>query len=106
MILTQTLEEAGFQIVGTAADGYEAIDKARALRPDVITMDLSMPVLDGISAMIPILHDLPQVKIIVITALGYADRMEASLKAGAIKFLTKPLDYELLKQQIIEALID
>ena len=104
-VLKQRFTEAGLNVVGVAGSGPEAIQMARTLKPTLVTMDLSMPDMDGITAMRPIIASVPGVKVVVISALGYQDRIVQSLEAGALQFFTKPLDYEKLKKQIIEILI-
>jgi two-component system chemotaxis response regulator CheB len=81
-----------FEVVGRAINGKEAIDKARSLRPDVITMDVEMPLVDGITAVRRIMNDAPT-RILMFSALtreGARETLEA-LDAGALDFLPKEM---------------
>lgn len=89
-MLTELLEDVGgVEVCGTAADGDEAIDVVLALRPDVVLMDLKMPKVDGISAAKHILAKWPEAKIIINSAYGDADLVEAALATGIAGYVTK-----------------
>jgi DNA-binding NarL/FixJ family response regulator len=77
------------EVVGTAADGAEAIELARELRPDVVLMDISMPGVDGIHATGSILEAEPEARVVMLTAFSDRDRVVAALDAGAIGYLLK-----------------
>jgi NarL family two-component system response regulator LiaR len=81
--------EPGMQIVGEAANGAEAVEQARKLVPDVILMDLVMPVMDGIEATRQIKQEMPSVNILVLTSFSTNDKVLPSLNAGAIGYLLK-----------------
>ncbi len=83
-----TLQE-GFQIVGEAADGEEAVERAVELEPDVILMDLVMPRRDGVSAMRELRRSAPKAKVIVLTSFLDDDRLLPALEAGAAGYLLK-----------------
>jgi DNA-binding NarL/FixJ family response regulator len=83
------LESAGEEIVGEAENGEEAIDLALQLRPDVIVMDISMPVLDGVAATERILAEMPGTKVVVLTMHDDVHKTRAALNAGAVGYLTK-----------------
>ncbi len=83
-----TLQE-GFEIVGEAADGEEAIERAAALAPDVILMDLVMPRLDGVSAMRELRRRASHSRVIVLTSFLDDDRLLPALEAGAAGYLLK-----------------
>lgn len=76
-------------VVGEAADGEEVVHLARQLRPDVILMDLLMPVLDGVAAITAIRKTLPETEIIVLTSVIESDAVVRAVKAGAIGYLLK-----------------
>jgi DNA-binding NarL/FixJ family response regulator len=78
-----------FEVVGTAANGAEAIELARELRPDVVLMDISMPDVDGIHATGSILEAEPGTRVVMLTAFSDRDRVVAALDAGAIGYLLK-----------------
>ncbi len=79
----------GIEVVGEAADGVEAIDKARQLQPDVILMDLNMPHKSGVEAIAGIIQDNPAAKILVLTSFGDEANVSAAIKAGALGYLMK-----------------
>ena len=85
----RSFEAAGEEIVGEAGDGEEACELAQQLRPDVIIMDLSMPVLDGIAATKRICAEHPGTKIVVLTMHDDVDATRRALQAGAVGFLSK-----------------
>ncbi|MGO9308043.1 MAG: response regulator [Spirochaetia bacterium] len=79
----------GFQIVGEAGSGAEAVDLAARLDPQVILMDLVMPVMDGIEATRKLHDTLPGVKVIVLTSFADDDKLFPALRAGAVAYLLK-----------------
>jgi DNA-binding NarL/FixJ family response regulator len=76
-------QQDGLEVVGIARDGREAIERALALRPDVVLMDIKMPRLDGISATRRIRRRLPATRVVVMTALTGDEHVEQALRAGA-----------------------
>ncbi|NLA57360.1 MAG: response regulator [Firmicutes bacterium] len=100
MTLRNVLEKNGFEVVGEAADGEEAVALYTELRPDVVTMDITMPKMDGITAIRKILEIDPNAKVIVCSAMGQKPMVIEALNAGAKDFLVKPFQPE----RIIEAL--
>jgi DNA-binding NarL/FixJ family response regulator len=95
--LTQWLSShADIDVVGVAADGQEAIDKVIDLMPDVVTMDIAMPVMDGISAMAIIAERAPSVAIIALSTFHDNDQVNAALAAGAAGYFLKDVHPEVL----------
>jgi two-component system chemotaxis response regulator CheB len=85
-------QEKDLHVVGQAKDGVEAVQKARALRPDVITMDLNMPQLDGLGATAAIMADSPS-RVLVVCQVGEVGQLDLSFRAmaaGALEVLPKP----------------
>jgi len=82
-------ERAQFQVVGEAGDGIEAIAQARALRPDVILMDVSMPRMDGVEATRRIRAELPFIKILGLSTYMRTKEVHSIERAGATGFFTK-----------------
>lgn len=80
-----------FEVVGGAGDGEEAVRLARELRPDVIVMDLKMPILDGVEATQMIRAELPEVKILILTSFGTSADVSRAIKAGASGALIKDI---------------
>ena len=81
--------QEGFEIVGEAANGAEAIERAGELEPDVVLMDLVMPELDGVSAMRELRQRSPRSRVIVLTSFLDDDRVMPALEAGAAGYLLK-----------------
>jgi pilus assembly protein CpaE len=82
--------EDDIEVCGTAADGKKAIDEARRLRPDVILMDVNMPVLDGIQATEVLAQEVPGSPVIIMSVQGERDYLRRAMQAGAREFLIKP----------------
>ncbi len=80
------------EVVGQAADGEQALTLARALRPDVVLMDLSMPVLDGVEATRQLLTEQPDARVVVLTSFSETERVTEALSAGAIGYQLKDSD--------------
>jgi DNA-binding NarL/FixJ family response regulator len=88
--LAALLEAAGgIDVVGEAADGEQAVELVRSTRPDVVLMDLSMPVLDGVAATRALLAEHPETQVLVLTSFSDRDRVRDALAAGAIGYLLK-----------------
>jgi DNA-binding NarL/FixJ family response regulator len=83
------LESAGEDVVGEADNGEEALELVRSSKPDIVLMDLSMPVLDGVSATRRITDEFPDVRVVVLTMHDDPQRTRAALEAGAIGYMTK-----------------
>ena len=81
--------EPGLEVIGDVSNGLEAVAQARALRPDVILMDLSMPHMDGINATREIKSEHPGARILVLTSFIEDDKVFAAIKAGALGYLLK-----------------
>lgn len=102
--LRDILESDGFNVVGEAEDGLQAVDKARQLKPDVITMDITMPNMDGISAVQEIKKNNPGQLVVMISALGQADKVRAAIISGAADFIVKPFDPDKVKSIVKQVL--
>ena len=89
-----------FEIVGTAADGREAVELARETRPDVVLMDLRMPELDGAQATRLIRRELPDTQVLVLTTYADDESLFPALQAGARGYLTKDASAEEIEQAI------
>lgn len=92
------LKEWGFDVVGEAANGKEAVTLYDQLKPDLVTMDVTMPVMTGIDAVKSIVEKDPKAKVIMITALGQQKKIKAAIDNGAKDFITKPFQPEQLKE--------
>lgn len=100
MTLRNILEKNGYQVVGEAEDGQVAVEKYRELRPDLVTMDITMPRMDGITAIKKIMEIDSQAKIVVCSAMGQKALVIEALNAGARDFIVKPFQAD----RIINAL--
>lgn len=92
--LTSLLEAHGIQVVGAAHDGEEAIALARELDPDVILMDVRMPVCDGLEATRRIAAEMPTAKIVILTTYAEDQILFEAIKSGAYGYLLKSMDAE------------
>ncbi len=87
--LATLLEQHGFAVVGQAGDGNEAIETARRLQPDLVLLDLSMPELDGLSALPRLREAAPDCEVVVLTASGTEENLLAAIRGGAAGYLLK-----------------
>jgi DNA-binding NarL/FixJ family response regulator len=87
--LAALLADHGFEIAGEAGGGHEAIEKAQELQPDVVLLDLSMPDLDGLSALPELRTAAPDCEVVVLTASGDETNLLAAIRAGAAGYLLK-----------------
>ena len=99
-VLKNLLLEENIEVVGEASNGNEAIELAKAERPDIMTLDITMPELDGISAIPKILEASPNTKIIMVSAMGQQGMVIDAIKKGAKDFITKPFE----KSRILQAI--
>ena len=90
--LKNLLVSRGVPVVGCARDGLEALDKARALHPEVILMDIHMPQLDGLAALQLIKAELPEIKIVMLTMSAEDEDLFEAIKSGACGYLLKTQD--------------
>ncbi|EEG76493.1 response regulator [Dethiobacter alkaliphilus] len=90
MTLRNILEKNGYEVVGEAEDGQVSVDKYKELRPDLVTMDITMPNMDGITAIKKIMETDPGAKIVVCSAMGQKALVIEALNAGARDFIVKP----------------
>ena len=88
MDVVATLQEAGYEVVGEAADGEEAVRLATELEPDLVVMDIKMPKMDGISAAEKI--SVLKIPVVLLTAFSQADLVARAADAGAMAYVTKP----------------
>jgi DNA-binding NarL/FixJ family response regulator len=88
------MEEAGFEVAGEAGDGEEAVRMTQALLPDVVLMDVTMPVLDGVEATRLIHQRLPEARVVMLTMHGESEVMARAIQAGAVGYLLKDCSTE------------
>ena len=102
--LGQIFTSEGFEVAGTAADGAQGVEKYKELRPDLVTMDITMPVMDGVSALEKILEFDKNARVIMVSALGKEDVVKKSLLLGAKSYIVKPLDRKKVLERVISVL--
>jgi len=88
------LEKNGYEVVGQAGDGEEAIEQYKALRPDFVTMDVTMPKMDGLEALKNIKAFDVKANIIMVTAVGKEETVREAIMSGAKSFIVKPFNEE------------
>ena len=101
--LSQILTSESFNIIDTASDGEEAIEKYKEYHPniDLVTMDITMPKLDGITALEKIIEFDKTAKIVMVSALGKQELVKKSLLLGAKSYIIKPLDRKKVLERIV-----
>lgn len=99
-VLRNILEEDGHTIVGEAQNGQIGVEQYRALQPDITTMDITMPVMDGIEALGAIRAEAPAAVIVMVTAAGQQNKVMEALKFGAAEFVSKPFEANDIAQVI------
>lgn len=100
--LTQILTSDGYEIVATATDGKDGVDKYKELCPnvDLVTMDITMPRMDGITALEQIIAFDKNARVVMVSALGKEELVKKSLLAGAKNYIVKPLDRKKVLERI------
>ncbi len=99
-VLTNTLKEAGHEIAGEAANGEEALKILETVTPDLVTLDITMPVMDGLETLNRIKESYPDLKVIMISAAGQKNKVLQALKDGALDFIRKPFE----KDEMLEVI--
>lgn len=99
MMLKNMLVEAGHEVIGEAENGAEAVQRFQELKPDLVTMDITMPEMDGVTALKEIRAIDPAAKVIMCSAMGQQAMVIESIQAGAVDFVVKPFQAE----RVVEA---
>jgi two-component system chemotaxis response regulator CheY len=104
--LGQIFTSEGFEVAATAGDGAQGLQKYKELHPDIdlVTMDITMPVMDGVSALEKILEFDKNAKIIMVSALGKEDVVKKCLLIGAKSYIVKPLDRKKVLERVASVL--
>ena len=90
MMIKDILKKGGYEVVGEAEDGVKAVEKYKELKPDLVTMDITMPEMDGITAVKEIRKFDPNAVIIMCSAMGQQAMVIDAIQAGAKDFVVKP----------------
>jgi len=98
--LKMMLEKNDYEVVGEAENGLEAILKYNELKPDLVTMDITMPKMDGLTALKTIKKINPSAKVIMLTALGREETVKEAMLSGASGFIIKPF----VQEQVLRGL--
>lgn len=99
-MLKEVLVDAGYEIAGEATNGEEGVIMYSELKPDVVTMDITMPVMTGLEALACIKKKDDSAKVVMITAAGQREKMVQAIKEGADDFIAKPFEPD----QVLEVL--
>lgn len=100
MMIKDILKKNDFEVCGEAEDGRQAVERYKELSPDLVTMDITMPKLDGIAAVREIKKIDPTAKIVMCSAMGQQAMVVEAIQAGALDFIVKPFQHD----RVVEAL--
>ena len=100
VILSRMLSELGLEVVGSAGDGREAVEKCAALSPDIVTLDIAMPEMDGLAALRAIMARQPQVRVLMASSYGDPRLVAEAMRTGARGYLTKPFDLAAIREKL------
>ena len=106
LLLQKILTENGYEVVGEADNGKEAVRLFERHRPDLVTMDITMPILNGVEALKRIRALDPNAQVLMVSAMGQKNMVMQALREGARGFLVKPFEKEKVLQAVAEALED
>ncbi len=90
--IREIAEEAGWQVAGEAKDGIEAVALYQQAKPDLVTLDIVMPKIDGVSALKQIIQHDPQARVVMVSAVNQKEKLAECIQAGAFDFIVKPFD--------------
>lgn len=99
-ILRSILEEDGHVIVGEATNGQEGFEQYMSLNPDIVTMDITMPVMTGVEALKKIIEADSNAKVVMVSAAGQQHNMLEAVQSGAADFISKPFDVDTIKNMV------
>ncbi|WP_349258950.1 response regulator [Baekduia sp.] len=103
-MVSDALTGGGHEIVGEAANGAEAVQRFQELRPDIMTLDITMPEKDGLTALREIIAVDPSAKVVMCSALGQESKVLESIKLGAKDFVVKPFQVDRVLSAVEKAL--
>jgi len=104
MMIKDILTKNGYEIAGEATDGHSALGKYKEVAPDLVTMDITMPEMDGVDSVKAILAYDPAARIIMVSAIGQQAIVIDAIQAGAIDFIVKPFEPERVLEAVSKAL--
>ena len=103
-VVSDALAKGGHEVVGEASNGLEAVERFQELSPDVTTLDITMPGMDGLTALKAILDVDPGARVVMCSALGQERKVLESIKAGARDFVVKPFEPDRVLEAVGKAL--
>jgi two-component system chemotaxis response regulator CheY len=103
-VVTDALTAGGHEVIGHAENGAQAVTQYKALRPDLITLDITMPEMDGLEALMEIIALDPGARVLMCSALGQESKVIDSLKLGAKDFVVKPFQPDRLLEAVAKAI--
>lgn len=92
LMIKKVLKESDFEVVGEAVNGVDALTKYKELRPDVVTMDITMPEADGIQATKDIMAFDEDAKVVIVSGIDQKEMLWRAIKAGAASYIVKPFE--------------
>ena len=98
--LQQIFVSENYKVVGTAENGEERLSMYKEHKPDLVTLDITMPKMDGITALTKIMEFDKEAKVVMVSALGKEDMVKKALLAGAKNYITKPLDRKKVLERV------
>ncbi|WFA07932.1 response regulator [Tissierella sp. Yu-01] len=104
MKLKDILEKNGFEVVGEAQNGLEAVEKFKSERPDLVTMDITMPEMDGVAALKSIKQIDSNAKVVMCSAMGQQTMVMEAIQSGAVDFIVKPFESDRVIQSLNKAI--
>ena len=106
MINDVLVECGGYEIVAECSNGREAVEKYKELKPDLVTMDIIMPEMDGIQALEEILKFDPAAKVVMVTAIDQRESLMKAIRLGATDYIVKPFEADRVMSAVQKALGD
>lgn len=103
-LLRDIFEQAGWDVIGEAENGKQAVEQFQLLRPDLVTMDIVMPLRSGIDALSDIIASNPDARVVMCSALGQESMVMEAVKAGAKDFIVKPFQPEQVMRIVTRAM--
>ena len=103
-MVSDALSKAGHEVIGEACNGAEAVESFRALKPELTTLDITMPEKDGLAALGDIMTLDPNARVIMCSALGQESKVLESIKLGARDFVVKPFQPARVQEAVAKAL--
>ncbi|MBR5229574.1 MAG: response regulator [Firmicutes bacterium] len=104
--MKQVLADTDYEIIGFCRTGEDAVESYREHRPDIVTMDIIMPGMDGLDASREILAEFPDAKIVVVSSLAYDETLDIANEIGTKGFIFKPFDREAVLKTLDEAFME